>query len=246
MKFRAGELEFNASVVEANQSPSSQTGDPLQSLTIQFRAQKAEMHEQALLEAQLRQDGGVFSLGEGDESEMEWRVLESRSTFVGTEPWGVNHHIWRLEQVERLACERLLIGPIELEPYDYAEEAGADGVVRLAARALISEADLERLSQMADVVPVARVGISDTVRTMSLAYVWGERAEGLAVVLRFEDAGEPRITLASADPAGDELGDLIALLGSKGILDDADRAHLIRSRHVRRYVKNIDAWPLQT
>ena len=48
MKFRAGGLEFNASVAEASQSPSPRTGEMLRSLTIQFRAQKAAMHEQAL------------------------------------------------------------------------------------------------------------------------------------------------------------------------------------------------------
>ena len=51
MKFRAGELEFNASVADASEAPSPQTGDLLRSLTIQFRAQKITMHEQALVEA---------------------------------------------------------------------------------------------------------------------------------------------------------------------------------------------------
>src|SRR5712691_13541868 len=143
MKFKAGELEFNATVAEASESPSLQTGGPLRTLTIQFRAQKPAMHEQALDEAQQRQSGGLFSLGDADQPDLEWRVRESSSSYVGTEPWGINHHIWRIEQVERVACERLIIGPLELEPYEYAEEASADGVVRLAARALLSEADLD-------------------------------------------------------------------------------------------------------
>src|SRR5258708_37765979 len=112
MKFRAGELEFNATVAEARETPSPRTGDPLRTLTIQFRAQKVPMHEQALVEAQQRQSGGLFSLGDADQPDLEWRVRESRSNYVGTEPWGINHHIWPIEQVRRLARERLLIGPM--------------------------------------------------------------------------------------------------------------------------------------
>src|SRR5712692_8084712 len=218
MKFRAGELEFNATVAEASESPSPQTGDPLRSLTIQFRAQKLPMHEQALVEAKQRRSGGLFSLGDADQPDLEWRVRESTSSYVGTEPWGINHHVWRIEQVERLACERLVIGSVGLEPYEYAEEASADGVVRLAARALVSEADLDALATMADAVLVVRSGISDTPREMTCAYVWGERPEGPAVVIRCVDEREPRITLDSAAHSDDAFGDLISLLSAKGVL----------------------------
>src|SRR5258708_37362777 len=51
LKFRAGELAFTATVAEASEAPSPQTGDPLRTLTIQFRAQKMPMHEQVLLAA---------------------------------------------------------------------------------------------------------------------------------------------------------------------------------------------------
>ena len=64
MKFRAGELEFSATVAESSEAPSPQTGDLLRSLTIQFRAQKITMHEQALEEAQRRQSGGLISLND--------------------------------------------------------------------------------------------------------------------------------------------------------------------------------------
>src|SRR6267378_1292402 len=138
MRFRAGELEFNATVAEASESPSPQTGDPLRMLTIQFRAQKVPMHEQALVQADQRRSGGLFSLSEAGQPDLEWRVRESRSSYVGTEPWGINHHIWRIEQVERLACSLLIVGSIELEPYDYAEAVSGDGVVRLVARALVA------------------------------------------------------------------------------------------------------------
>ena len=32
-----------------------------------------------------------------------------------------NHRVWRIEQVERLACDRLIVGPLEMWPYDYTE-----------------------------------------------------------------------------------------------------------------------------
>lgn len=244
MRFRAGELEFNATVAEANQLQSPQTGEPLRSLTIQFRAQKATMHEQALLEARQRQAGGLFSLAENGEPELEWRVCESASTYVGTEPWGINHHVWRIQQVERLACERLLLDVIQLVPYDYREEANEDGVLRLAARAPIAEADLETLSRLTGPLDVTRVGISSLPRRMTLGYVWGERADGLAVVVRCEDATEPRITLEGAPGEQADIDDLIRLLHSSGVLADADLDRLRRRHHARRRVADVDAWRL--
>src|SRR5215210_2790847 len=74
LKFRAGELEFNANVSESGEIPSLQSGDSLRALTIQFRAQKAAVHEQALSAAIERQNGGLFSLTDQDEPDLEWRV----------------------------------------------------------------------------------------------------------------------------------------------------------------------------
>src|SRR5215211_4774662 len=171
MKFRAGELEFNATVAESTEVASAQTGDSLRLLTIQFRAQKIPMHEQALAEAQLRQAGGLFSLTDANQPEMEWRVRESTSNYVGSEPWGINHHVWRIEQVERIACERLSIDGLELEPYEYVEAVDDEGVVSLAARAFITESHLEWLSAHGDVVEVTRVGISPEPRRMRFSYL---------------------------------------------------------------------------
>ncbi|MBV9582955.1 MAG: hypothetical protein JO057_30595 [Chloroflexi bacterium] len=241
MKFRAGDFEFNASVVESSQQPSPQTGNPLQLMTVQFRAQKEGIHEAAVAEALQRQSGGLYSLDESDAPELEWRVRESNWTYVGTEPWGVNHHVWRIEQVERFACELLRLGPATLEPYDYTEEVLPGGGVRLAARALVSETDLEAISRIVEPVEVTRLGISDTPRQMRLTgYVWGERFEGLVVVLACEDVREPRVTIAGcAAPADEVIADLIAL----GVVD----AEALRTRrHARRRVQNVDGWELQT
>jgi hypothetical protein len=241
VKFRAGELEFNASVVESAQLASPQTGNPLQVMTIQFRAQKEPVHQSAVTEALERQSGGLFSLDESDQPETEWRVRESNWTYVGTEPWGVNHHVWRIEQVERFACEVLRLGGVDLEPYDYTEEVLPEGGVRLAARALVTEADLEAISRIVGPVEVTRFGISDAARQMRLTgYVWGERFEGPVVVLACEDVVEPRVTIAGfvGGRGGDEdLEDLIAI----GAIDvDALRAR----RHARRHVHNVDGWEL--
>jgi hypothetical protein len=240
VKFRSGDLEFNASVVDSSETASAQTGNPLQLLTIQFRAQKAGMHEAAVTEALQRQSGGLFSGGDADEPELEWRVRESNWTYVGTEPWGVNHHVWRIEQVERLACTQLRVASISLEPYDYAE-AVTDGYVRLAARALVSEADLAVLSQLMGPLEVVRVGISDAPRTMRLSgYVWAEAPEGLAVALACEDVREPRVTVSGFDaPLAADVEDLVAVA-------TLDREEWLRRRHARRRVQNVDGWDLTT
>lgn len=234
MKFRAGDLEFSATVAETSETRSPQTGDMLRAMTIQFRAQKAGVHEAAVTEALQRQSGGLYSLDDVNEPEMEWRVRESNWSYVGTEPWGVNHHVWRIEQVERLACSRLVISSIGLEPYDYAENV-TDGRVRLAARALISETDLSTLSHLFGPVEVTRVGISDAARRMRVSgYVWGETAEGLAVVLACEDVAEPRVTVEGyTGSSQQELEDLIA-----------GNEELIARRHARRRVSDVDGWQL--
>lgn len=244
MKFRAGELEFNATVAEASEATSPQTGDLLRTLTIQFRAQKLPMHEQALVEAEQRRSGGLFSLGDANQPDLEWRVRSSAFNYVGTEPWGINHHIWQIEQVERLACSQLVIGSLVLEPYDYAESVSDDGVVRLVARSTISAADLDTLSLISGAVPVVRAGISDTPREMTVEYVWGERYDGPAVVIRCVDIGEPRVTLDSAALSHDPLGDLISVLLAKGVFDENDFAQLSRLRHKSRHVSSVDGWQL--
>jgi len=108
----------------------------------------------------------------------------------------------------------------------------------LAARALISETDLDVLSRMPARVSVVRVGISDKPRRMRLAYVWGQRPEGFVAVVRCEDVREPRVSLSGSDASiTDDLDDLIALL-------DVDAEMLRQQRHARQRVSNVDAWPL--
>lgn len=244
MKFRAGELEFSATVSESSEVLSPQSGAQLKTLTIQFRAQKSGMHEQALEIAQARQSGGLFSLTENDTPELEWRVRESGSQYVGTEPWGVNHHIWRIEQVERLACEQLTVGPLRLTPYDYAEAADDNGVVRLVARAQVTDADVEALSRLESRVDVIRHGISDIPRSMSVDYVWGPNVDGLAAAIRCEDVPPTRVTLSGAAIPSDPLRDLLDVLVGAGTLRDADREQLRARRQAARRVADLDGWNL--
>lgn len=244
MKFRAGDLEFSATVSESSDVVSPQSGAQLKALTIQFRAQKSGMHEQALEAAQARQAGGLFSLSESDTPELEWRVRESGSQYVGTEPWGVNHHIWRIEQIERLACERLTIGSVRLIPYDYAEAVDDSGIVRVAARAQVTDVDLEGLAGLESHVEVVRHGISETPRSMSMEYVWGPNMDGLAVAVRCQDIGAARVTLSSASIPSDPLQDLLDVLLGGGTLSDADRQELRARRHAARRVANLDGWNL--
>jgi hypothetical protein len=248
VRFRAGELEFNATVADSSQLVSTQTGDPLRAMTIQFRAQKAAMHEQAIEAAQQHQAGGVFSLGETEEQpEIEWRVRDSTFSYVGSEPWGINHHVWRIEQVERLACEQLIVGSLTLQPYEYLEQVSEAGIVRLAARASVSAADLEALSRLTGQIEVVRVGISTTPRQMVLdGYVWGPGTNGLGVVLACVDVSEPRVTLASSEglPPDNSVEDLIAVLHEKEVLSEHDVHDLRERRHAARLVADLNAWSL--
>jgi len=230
MRFKVGELVFPASVVESDAT----------SLTIQFRAPKVEMHEQIVAEAQARARGGVFLLGDSGEPETEWRVDDSGYTYVGTEPWGMHHHTWRIEQVERLSLTSLVIGSITLEPYEYREEQADQGPLRLAARAAVLDEQLHTLSTL-QTCEVTRVGISPEPRRMRLdGYVWGPSAvHGQAVALVCSDVGETRVTLESGLTGVDD--PLEDVLVERGILD---RTELRARRHLARRVDDVDGWAL--
>lgn len=244
MKFRAGDLEFSATVAESSDVVSPQSGAQLKALTIQFRAQRSGMHEQALDAAQARQSGGLFSLSESDAPELEWRVRESGSQYVGTEPWGVNHHIWRIEQVERVACERLSLGSVRLVPYDYVEAVDDSGSVRLAARAQVTDVDLEGIASLDSRIEVIRHGISETPRSMRMDYVWGPNMDGLAVAVRCQDVPAARVTLSAASIPSDPLQDVLDVLLGGGTLSDSDRQELRSKRHAARRVADLDGWNL--
>ena len=229
MRFKVGDLVFPASVVESDAN----------SLTIQFRAPKVEMHEQVVAEAQARARGGVFLLGDAGEPETEWRVDDSGYTYVGTEPWGMHHHTWRIAQVERLSLTSLVLGPLTLEPYEYREESADDGSLRLAARAAVSDSALQALAGL-QTCDVTRAGISPEPRRMRLdGYVWGNSEHGQAVALVCSDVSSPRVTLAGG-PSGvpDPLEDLLL---ERGVLD---RAELRQRRHEARRVDDVDGWAL--
>lgn len=210
MRFRVGDIEFTASI--------SEVAD--RSLTIQFRAPKIEMHEQ-LLEA-----AGRRTLVASLEDEREWRIEDVNFGYVGSEPWGMHHHTWRLLQVERVTVGLLRVGGVELQPYDYREDTDSDGIVRFAARAAVGDAELHALAELyGAVVDVERN--EQPLRMRLEGFVWGSStAHGQAVALLCTEQTEPRVTLASATPL-----DLAHLLSKDRLL-------------AQRQVADIDAWDL--
>jgi hypothetical protein len=263
MRFRSGDLIFTANIVEVGQLTSPQTGALVRAVTIQLRAPKADLHEQLLEAARQRARGGLFSLADDDQPDAEWKVRDSGSTYIGTEPWGIHHHTWQLEEIEPIACTRLVLGTIELEPYDYREQAGEDGRVRLAARAPATEADLRAIYELCssrEPVDVVRVGVAQEPRRMRVEqYAWGERSDGLAVVLSCAEVGEARVTLddapATAPPAtalADSLDELLSLLETKGLLQPPERQRVVdvgrerawQREHAARRVRDPDDWAL--
>src|SRR5215472_3895743 len=194
VRVQVGELSFIASIVDFGE----------RAMTVQFRAPKHDMHEAVLAAARERIRGEVFVQPDDGSPESEWRIVDSAFAYVGSQPWGVHHHTWRLEQVERLAVSRLLLGDLAFEPYEYREETSELSVLRLAARAQASEADLARLEALIGTrLNVVREGISaEPISMLFEGYVWGPSAthgQSVAVVC----SEEPRVTLAGATPAKD-------------------------------------------
>lgn len=254
MKFVSGELSFNASVAEVGQTTSAASGSQLTTMTIQFRIPKPEQHEQALEAAAQRRHGGLFSTDE-TQGETEWRVLASDFTYVGTEPWGMHHHTWQIEQVERVACTALVLGgDRRLAVYDYREAVSDEGVLRFAARAVASDEDLAAIAAMhlfGATVDVVREGVSPEPRRMRLdSYVWGQGAHGQAVALVCSDLAEPRVTLETppVSAVSTLLETTLAVLHDRGVLPtealDELRTRARDTHHATRQAPAIDAWPL--
>jgi hypothetical protein len=246
VKFEAGELSFIGTITEAGQTRSPQTGATLRTLTVQFRAPKPAMHELALETA--RRQRPVYSTAEDGEPEAEWRICASDSTYIGTEPWGMHHHVWSLQEVEHVACRALRLGPLELEPYEYGEQLGGDDALVLAARCVVSAELLQAVRDLrfeAQPIEVVRVGISEEPRRMRLDdYVWGPCARGeLGVALRCEDVRPPRVGLAGTT-VREDTDTLLATLRELAMLDVTDLEKLRQQRHALRHVADLDAWPL--
>jgi hypothetical protein len=80
---------------------------------------------------------------------------------------------------------------------------------------------------------------------MLMNYLWGERPEGLVVVVQCEDVREPRLTVQGfAAPVFDDMADLIHVLAARGLVDDAGLEALRSRRHAARRVTNVDGWGL--
>ncbi len=218
MRFRIGDVELTASISEVGE----------RALTIQFRAPKLELHEQLLAAAQQR--AGVTSL----DDDKEWRIADVSFGYVGSEPWGMHHHTWRLEQVTRVAVGPLRLGDGELQPYDYREETTPDGMLRFALRAAADDSQLRALAQLSGViVDVQRSDDAQPRRMLLEGFVWGaSTAHGQAVALVCTEQVEPRVTLAGASTP-----DLLGALLRKGLLGPDDVMEL-------RRVQDVDAWEL--
>jgi len=221
VRFRIGEVELTASVAEVAE----------RALTIQFRAPKIELHEQLLDAARRR--AAVLSL----EDNREWRVANVSFGYVGSEPWGMHHHTWRLEQVSRVAIDSIRIGDLSLRPYDYREENSKDGSFRFALRAAVTDSDLHHLATLSGtLVEVQRGDLEPRSRRMLLeGFVWGTSTRhGQAVALVCSEELEPRITLAGATSLEPRL---LALLTQRGALTHAEVLALSE-------VQDVDAWDL--
>jgi hypothetical protein len=219
VRFRIGEVELTASVAEVAE----------RALTIQFRAPKIELHEQ-LLEA-ARRRAAVVSLAD----DREWRVANVSFGYVGSEPWGMHHHTWRLEQVSRVAVGKLRIGDVALQPYDYREDTSEDGSFRFALRAAVTDSDLHALATLSGTVVAVVREQEPPRRTLLEGFVWGTSTRhGKAVALVCSEEVEPRVTLAGATSLEPRV---LALLTQRGVLTHAEVLALCE-------VQDVDAWDL--
>lgn len=168
MRVRVAELEFTASVAEVAD----------RALTIQFRAPKPEMHEQ-LLQAAANPRARVQSL----EDEREWRIADVSFGYVGSEPWGMHHHTWRLALVDRTAAGVVVVAGVELEPYELRVEPTDDGVARLMLRAAVTDAQLAELAPLSGTVVTVQHERGEQ-RMLLERFAWGpSSAHGQAVAL---------------------------------------------------------------
>jgi hypothetical protein len=259
MRLRSGEQTFTVTVIEAGETPRRW-------IRVQFRAQTADLHTQAVEAAERGRGGGLFELDAAEAPATEWGIREASASYVGNEPWGMHHHTWLLEQVERTGPLKLVFRALEptnaeplvqLAPYDYREEVTPTGLLRLSARGPVSDHELQLIKRAClearSILRVTRVGISSVEVPMIIeAYLWGPGRLGPGVVLTCSEATGPRLTLAEgrlpADGPLDAATILLAGLVRAGTLPEVDptaiRASMADELHATWSVPNLDAWPL--
>ncbi|HET7322475.1 MAG TPA: hypothetical protein VFI96_08285 [Longimicrobiaceae bacterium] len=118
------------------------------------------------------------------------------------ESGGVHTYTVLLREAEDLSLDALLLGGLELHPYEY-REAVVEGGLTISAKVLGSEADVRTLRALftgQESFPVVRRGIQDEPREMRLGVAeWSPFEDGVKYRLVMVDAGlneEMRLELA--------------------------------------------------
>ncbi|HET8654146.1 MAG TPA: hypothetical protein VFL93_01335 [Longimicrobiaceae bacterium] len=153
-----------------------------------------EAQHQALSE--LLRDIGDRAVRASDESgDFAGKWCVSWNSYA--ESGGVHTYILLLREAEEISLEALLVGDLELHPYEY-REAVLGGGLALWAKAVGSETDLRRLRALfreRPAVPIVRHGVDEHPREMRLAAAewstWEDRVKYRLVLVEGRiDEGE--------------------------------------------------------
>lgn len=127
------------------------------------------------------------------------RAVDERGDYAGRwcvswnsygESAGVHTYSLLLREAEELLLETLLVGALELYPYEYREEVVGEGLT-IQAKVQSTREEIEDLRLLfagAPVVPVVRRGIQDQPREMRLGVgEWAETEDGIKLRLVLVD-----------------------------------------------------------
>ena len=129
------------------------------------------------------------------------RALDAQGEFAGSwqvswnsysESGGVHTHTLILRECEELNLDALLLGSLELHPYEYREEIVGGGLA-IWAKMVGTREDVERLRALLDErtrIPVVRSGIHPAPRQMRLALAeWSEYEDRVKYRLALVEEG---------------------------------------------------------
>ena len=216
------------------------------------------------------QNQGIRS-NELDVDSAWWTVKQNSYSY--SDGSDIRTYRWSLEEKEELRIDKLVLGDLELSPYQYEEEI-KDDVLTIKARFHLTMAELtsvHALMRGGECFSVVRKGINPEPRMMRLGRgLWSQDEDEVKQELILVDqvfdtrrefsrrGGFERLHIGPANveavlsEKGGALEELIELLVEKGVLSASDRERIDNAISERAWqlrtqfqrVHNLDEWDL--
>lgn len=201
MKFKLFNSEVEIENVNYEESITSpHTGEKLEKIYFDLDIQGKSMNDIVQNEIFNIKNGGVFSLNEDGNNVKEYRLVKNPYSYSGsyTDEDTVYSYTLYLEEVERLNIDGLIIGDLEVFPYEYKEEHDEDkNAIIITAKVKLTKKESKILRNNDRYFKVIRKGISNKELEMRFGVpLWSEEEnrikERLIIVEKIYDENKSK------------------------------------------------------